>query len=212
MNDLSSHIHHFEAGSQPDRSPLLLMHGTGGDETQLLQFGRQVAPGHPLLSVRGRVLEDGNARFFRRNAEGVFDEVDLRHRAAELAAFVAGARNTYSLPQPIAVGRSNGANMAAAVLLLHPELLAGAALLRAVEPLSAPPVARLDGKRVLIVSGEHDDIAPLHRAKLLAEQLSNAGASVHHQVFAGGHDQSPLDAEIVREWLRGFDTSTGPVV
>ena len=178
------------------------MHGTGGDEFQLLDFGRQVAPGYPLLSVRGRVLEDGKARFFRRTAEGVFDEDDLRRRAAEMAGFVTDARDAYGLARPIAVGRSNGANMAAALLLLHPELLAGAALLRAVEPLSEPPAVLLAGKPVLILSGEHDDIAPLHRATLLAEQLDDAGASVHHLVFPCGHDLSPLDAEKVKWWLR----------
>jgi predicted esterase len=128
-NDLSF-IHRFEPGNQLEASPLLLLHGTGGDENDLLPLGRAIAPGRPLLSVRGKVLEHGMPRFFRRLAEGVFDEDDVRHRANELADFIVEARREYQLVPPIALGYSNGANIAAAMLLLRSDILAGAMLLR----------------------------------------------------------------------------------
>jgi len=112
-------IHRFEPGHDPTARPLLLLHGTGGDEDDLIPLGRLVAPGAPLLSPRGKSLENGMPRFFRRLAEGVFDEADVRARAHELADFVAAARETYRLGAPVAMGYSNGANIAAAVMLLR---------------------------------------------------------------------------------------------
>ena len=148
-----SFIHRFEPGARPGAPPILLLHGTGGDENDLLPLGRATAPGSPLLAPRGKVLENGMPRFFRRLAEGVFDQEDVRRRAHELADFVAEARQAYGLPAPLAVGYSNGANIAAALLLLRPEALAGAALLRPMVPLGAPPPADLTGKPVLLLSG-----------------------------------------------------------
>jgi phospholipase/carboxylesterase len=196
-----SHIHRFVAGSQPSRPALLLMHGTGGDETQLLAFGSRVAPGRALLSVRGRVLENGMARFFRRHAEGVLDEDDVRRRADDLSEFVAAAGKEYGLTRLIAVGRSNGANMAAALLQLHPVTMEGAVLLRAVAPLSVAPASDLSLKRVLILSGERDAVAPIERATTLADQLTSAGAAVQHSVLPCGHEPSPMDVERTTRWL-----------
>src|SRR5277367_4652874 len=137
-NDLSF-IHRFEPATRPGLAPLLLLHGTGGDENDLLPLGQMISPGAALLSVRGQVLEHGMPRFFRRLAEGVFDENDVRRRANELADFVADARKRYDLAAPIALGYSNGANIAAAMLLLRPQVLAGAILLRAMVPFAQPP-------------------------------------------------------------------------
>jgi phospholipase/carboxylesterase len=175
-----SFVHRFEPAAEPGRPPLLLLHGTGGDETDLVPLGRMVAPGSALLSPRGKVLENGMPRFFRRLAEGVFDEADVRARAHELAELVAEARAAYGLPAPVALGFSNGANIAAAVLLLRPEALAGAALLRAMVPLAAPPAANLAGRRVLILSGSQDPIVPAENAARLAAMLQGAGAAVEH--------------------------------
>ena len=116
-----SFIHRFEKGAEPDAQPLLLLHGTGGDENDLIPLGRMIAPVAPLLSPRGKVLESGMPRFFRRFAEGRFDEDDVRHRAQELADFIEEARTHYGIVAPIALGYSNGANIAAALLLLHPQ-------------------------------------------------------------------------------------------
>src|SRR5256885_34211 len=120
----------------PPQRVLLLLHGTGGDENDLLPLGRELDPAAALLSPRGKVLENGMPRFFRRLAEGVFDEADVRARAHELADFVAAAREQYRIAAPIALGYSNGANIAAAVMLLRPETLAGGILLRAMAPLA----------------------------------------------------------------------------
>ena len=201
-----SFVHHFEAGSDPQAPPLLLLHGTGGDEHDLLPQGRAIAPGSALLAPRGKVLERGMPRFFRRLAEGVLDEADLRHRAEELAGFVAEARGAYGLAAPIALGFSNGANIAAAMLLLQPQALAGAILLRAMVPLAELPEARLPGARpdgtpVLLLSGAADPIVPTANASRLAAQLRAAGATVEHEVLPVGHGLSQADLTLARAWL-----------
>ena len=196
-----SFTHRFEAASAPGRPPLLLLHGTGGDEADLLPLGRMVAPGSALLSPRGQVLERGMPRFFRRLAEGVFDEADVRARALELGDFVADAREAYGLEAPVALGFSNGANTAAALLWLRPETLAGAVLIRAMVPLSTPPEADLTGKPVLILSGGVDSIVPAENAERLASQLTAAGASVRHEVLPAGHGLSQADLSLTRKWL-----------
>jgi phospholipase/carboxylesterase len=194
-------IHRFEPGSAEAR-PLLLLHGTGGDENDLIPLGRAVAPGAALLSPRGRVLEHGMPRFFRRLAEGVFDEDDVRRRAVELADFVADARGRYGLAAPVALGYSNGANIAAAVVLLRPQVLSGAMLLRAMTPLREPPRADLAGKPVLIVSGAQDPIAPPDNAARLADVLRQSGATVEHRVLPAGHPLSNADVKLARDWWR----------
>ncbi|OWJ68602.1 alpha/beta hydrolase [Inquilinus limosus] len=197
MTQELSFIHRFE----PEAPPLLLLHGTGGDESDLLPLGRAVAPGSALLSPRGKVLESGMPRFFRRLREGVFDEDDVRARANELADFVAEARAAYGLAAPVALGFSNGANIAAAMLLLRPEALAGAALLRAMVPLAEPPAADLRGRPVLLLSGEMDPIVPADNAARLARMLGTAGAEVTHRILPTGHGLSQADVATVSAWL-----------
>lgn len=196
-----SFIHRFQPGSAPGAAPLLLLHGTGGDESDLLPLGAMLSPGAALLSPRGRVLEHGMPRFFRRLAEGVFDEDDVRRRAAELGDFVIEARQRYDLAAPIAVGFSNGANIAAALLLLQPGVLSGAALLRAMVPLSQPPAADLTGTPVLMLSGVADPIVPAANATQLAAQLSDRGADVTHRTLPVGHQLSQADVTLSRDWL-----------
>lgn len=196
-----SFVHRFEPAAAAGRAPLLLLHGTGGDESDLLPLGRALAPGAALLSPRGKVLEGGMPRFFRRLAEGVFDEDDLRRRAAELAAFVGEARAAYGFAAPLALGFSNGANIAAALLVLHPQVLAGAALLRAMVPLRRPPAADLAGKPVLLLSGADDPMVPAENAARLAALLRDCGATVVHRTMAAGHGLSQPDLSVAREWL-----------
>jgi phospholipase/carboxylesterase len=202
MADLS-HLHRFEPASEPGRPPLLLLHGTGGDENDLVPLAGLVAPGSAVVSPRGKVLENGMPRFFRRLAEGVFDEADVRRRADELAGFIAEARRAYDLPAPIALGFSNGANIAAAVLLLHPEALAGAVLLRAMVPLAEAPAADLAGKPVLILSGQADPIVPADNAARLAALLESAGAVVRHETVPSGHNLSQSDVALAKAWIEG---------
>jgi phospholipase/carboxylesterase len=188
-----AYIHRFEPGADPTLPPILLLHGTGGDESDLLPLGREIAPGAALLSPRGNVLEGQAPRFFRRFREGLFDEDDVRRRAGELANFVAEARRVYGLAQPFALGYSNGANIAAAVLLLHPKTLAGAILLRAMAPLAEPPKPDLSGVPVLIISGLNDPIAPQSSAEKLAAALAAAGARVERDDLPAGHGLTQAD-------------------
>ena len=200
MNIELSFIHHFEKGAS-SQAPLLLLHGTGGNEQDLISLGKALAPGRSLLSPRGKILENGMPRFFRRLAEGVFDEEDVRNRAHELADFILSARATYGLAKPVAVGFSNGANIAAALLLLRPEILAGAILLRAMVPLSEPPDAALAQTPILLISGASDPIIPLSNATRLATMLKNAGASVQHETLPTGHNLTQQDMKIATQWL-----------
>jgi phospholipase/carboxylesterase len=188
-----AYIHRFEPGADPSLPPVLLLHGTGGDEADLLPLGREIAPGAALLSPRGNVLEGDRPRFFRRFREGLFDEDDVRRRAGELADFVAEARRAYGLAEPLALGYSNGANIAAAVLLLHPNTLAGAILLRAMAPLADLPRPDLSGVPVLILSGLNDPIAPRSSAETLAAALVAAGARVERDHLPAGHGLSQAD-------------------
>ena len=197
----NSFIHRFEPATSAGSPPLLLLHGTGGDENDLLGLGKMISPGSALLSPRGRVLEHGMPRFFRRLAEGVFDEADVRRRAIELGEFVGDARQRYGLAAPIAVGFSNGANIAAALLLLRTDALAGAILLRAMVPLSDPPKANLAGKPVLLLSGQGDPIVPASNSSQLAALLSKAGARVDHKVPPAGHQLSQADVALARDWI-----------
>lgn len=201
MSSDLSFIHRFEPGDRLEAPPLLLLHGTGGDENDLLPLGKAIAPGSALLSPRGKVLEHGMPRFFRRLAEGVFDEEDVRRRANELADFIAEARKRYGLAAPIALGYSNGANIAAAMLLLRPEAVAGALLLRAMVPLRAAPRADLREKAVLIVSGQLDPIIPADNSASLAAMLKSAGADVQQSVLPIGHGLSQADVTVGRAWM-----------
>jgi len=196
-----SFIHRFMPATEPGRPPLLLLHGTGGNEDDLPPLGGLIAPGSALLSPRGKALEGSMPRFFRRLREGVFDEDDVEVRAHELADFVAKARDAYGLAAPVAVGFSNGANIAAAVLQLRPRALAGAVLLRAMVPLQEPPAADLSGKPVLIVSGASDPIVPAENAKRLAAMLKAAGAAVEHRVLPTGHALSQTDMTLSKAWI-----------
>jgi phospholipase/carboxylesterase len=201
MSNKLSFIHRFEPGTQPGATPILLLHGTGGDESDLLPLGTSIAPGAALLSPRGKILEGGMPRFFRRLAEGVFDEDDVRRRASDLADFIEEARQHYGITAPIALGYSNGANIAAALLLLRPPVLAGAILLRAMVPLRAPPKADLVRKSVLILSGQFDPIIPSTNSASLAAMLANAGARVQQRTLPVGHGLSQADVNLAREWI-----------
>lgn len=201
---LDHFTHRFVPATSPGRPPLLLLHGTGGDENDLLPLGEAVSPGSALLSPRGRVLEGGMPRFFRRFGEGRFDEADVRLRAGELAAFVAAARQEHGLGAPVAVGFSNGANIAAALLELHPGVLAGAVLIRAMVPLKDAPAADLAGTPVLILSGQADPIVPAANAARLAADLGRAGAAVTHEILPAGHGLMQADVAIAARFLAGL--------
>jgi len=207
MNDSNpGFVHLFEPSTQlpvAEAPTLLLLHGTGGNEHDLLTLGAEIHPTANLLSPRGKVLENGMPRFFRRLAEGVFDIEDLRMRTHELADFVAAATQTYGFDerQFVAVGFSNGANIAAALLLLRPETLAGAILFRAMVPLDPPSLPDLGGKRVLMAEGRMDPLIPAENAARLAEMLSAAGAEVTLRWRNAGHGLTGDDVEDAKQWI-----------
>jgi predicted esterase len=182
---------------------LLLLHGTGGDENDLLPLGRTLAPDAALLSPRGRVVENGMPRFFRRFAEGVFDVEDLRARTHELADFVAAASTLYRFDpaRVIAVGFSNGANIAASTLLLRPHTLAAAVLLRAMVPLVPEDPPDLHGVSVLISAGRFDPIAGPEQTRALARLLIDAGAGVTVGWHEAAHLITDGDVTAARGWL-----------
>ena len=194
-------IHEFVPGTS-NRS-LLLLHGTGGNERDLIPFGRELDPDAALLSPRGKVLENGMPRFFRRLAEGIFDLEDLKYRTNELADFVAAAAQHYGFAADnvVAAGYSNGANIAASMLLLRPEILSAAILFRAMVPLIPDTPPNLSAVRVWIGAGMNDPIIPTSETKRLAELLRNAGTDVTMRFFQAGHELTPADVEAAREWL-----------
>ena len=181
----------------------MLLHGTGGNEEALLSLGRELDPEAALLSPRGKVLENGALRFFRRFAEGVFDEEDVVIRANELADFVSSAASRYefNVREMIAVGYSNGANIASVMMLLRPESIFSAILLRGMTILSNPPMADLSSKRVLISAGRHDPIIPLENAERLRTFLQSVGAEVTFEIQEASHGLVRGDVDIARRWL-----------
>ncbi|MEY2519648.1 MAG: phospholipase/carboxylesterase [Verrucomicrobiota bacterium] len=205
MNEFS-YIHRFIPSEEsPARRVLLLLHGTGGNENDMLPPGRDLDPTAAVLSLRGNVLENGMPRFFRRLAEGVFDEEDVVRRAHELADFVVAAAAQYKFdPQRLtAVGYSNGANIAAAVFLLRPGVLTRAILFRAMVPLTPATLPNLTGARVLICSGKHDPIVPVENAERLAAMLRDAGADVTLRFEEASHQLVFAEIAAAKNWLRG---------
>jgi predicted esterase len=162
-----------------------------------------------LLSPRGKVLENGMPRFFRRLSMGVFDEEDLVNRTHELASFVEEAASEYGLdPKRLfAVGFSNGANIAASLLLLHPDLLAGAVLLRAMAPFELETLPDLSGTPVYLAAGRSDQMIPPQSTERLAELLREAGAEVTLDWQPGGHGLGNAEVESARDWLAGVISS-----
>jgi phospholipase/carboxylesterase len=203
-------VHRLVPGSRPGAVPLVLLHGTGGSEDDLLSLGGTLAPGSPLLSPRGQVLENGMPRFFRRLAEGVFDLEDLRFRARELADFLDAARRRYGLGEvpPVALGFSNGANIAAALLLLHPGSLSAALLLRPMVPLVPDPLPALEGVRVLIAAGTHDPIVQPAQSQALADLFGRSGAEVTLQWSNAGHGLTLEDLDAGERWMETFGLSS----
>ena len=198
-----SYQHIFEPGTDAAAPPLLLLHGTGGDEHDLLTTGRSLSPGSALLSPRGDVNEHGQLRFFRRLAEGIFDFADVDRRTHALADFIAAASPHYKFDPArlLAIGFSNGANIAASMLLLRPESLAAAILLRPMVVLDLPQLPNLVGKRLLISSGTLDPIIPPDHPPRLAAIFRRAGASVTLHTYAAGHGLGPPDFAAARRWL-----------
>ena len=191
---------------------LLLLHGTGGDEDDLLPLGRALLPGAGIVSPRGKVLERGAPRFFRRLAEGVFDQEDLARRTDELAAFIEAAAKNYELDPDgiVAVGFSNGANIAASLLLRHPGVLRGAVLLSPMVPFEPDAVPDLTRTSVFIGAGRNDPIVPVKQVERLAALLGQAGAKVTVHWESGGHAIAQAEVDAAHRWITQFVGATTP--
>ncbi|MEO5816967.1 MAG: alpha/beta hydrolase [Gemmatimonadaceae bacterium] len=197
MTALDLHVHRWVPAERPGLPTLLMLHGTGGDENDLLPLGRALLPGAAMLSPRGNVLEGGAPRFFRRLAEGVFDIEDLHRRTDELADFLAAAVKKYGIAADslYAVGYSNGANIAGSMLLSRPSVLAGGVLFRAMVPFEPAVTPSLVGKRVLISAGKLDQMISPAGTERLTAILREAGADVDIEWQPTGHGLTGGDLE-----------------
>ena len=196
-------VHIFVPPEKPTSPTLLLLHGTGGDERDLLPLGRELWPGAALLGVRGKVSENGMARFFRRFAEGVFDLEDLRYRTEELAQFIdaASERYEFSKARLIAVGYSNGANIAASLILIHPHYVAAAVLFRAMLPFVPDLIRDFSHLSVFLGAGRLDPIVPSGHVEELASIFESGGADVTISWRQGGHELGEDDIRAAKTWL-----------
>ena len=206
----STPFHHVFREPKPtedDGQTIVTLHGTGGNEHDLIGIARESSPLSAVLSPRGQVLENGMSRFFKRLAENVFDEKDVVRRANELADFIVTAAGEYGRDpaQLTAMGYSNGANIAAAIILLRPEVFTRAVLLRPMLPLQDPAAPDLEGKEILILRGDHDVVIPSESTKRLVEIFKNAGANVSDRNLAAGHEITARDLQEISEWFSEID-------
>lgn len=194
-------VHRYEAGSAD--LTILALHGTGGDENDLLPLVKMLHPTANVLSPRGKVLEGGMPRFFRRLAMGIFDVEDLRFRAGELVAFIDGAADAYGFARDgvVAVGYSNGANIAGAILLLEPSALAGAALFHAMKPFDPEGSPDLAGVPVFLSGGRSDAMIPASETEALQKILGSAGAEVTMHWSPGGHELTHPEVDAASGWM-----------
>lgn len=202
-NDLGF-VHKFLPGAEGSGLTLLVLHGTGGNENDLVPLAREISPGAAVLSPRGKVLEHGMPRFFRRLAEGVFDQEDLARRTEELAEFIRRAIDAYDLDPDriVAMGYSNGANIAASLMLTDPGVLRAAVLFRAMVPFEPEDDPDLSGTSVFLAAGTMDQMIPPDNARRLAEILQEAGADLDVRWREVGHGLTYEEIEEAREWLR----------
>ncbi len=198
----SNFIHQFIAGTAPNAVPTVLLHGSGGDEHDLVPLAAEVAPVSPILSLRGTVHIDGGFAFFHRRPDRSIDEADIVARLPQLAGFIAAASKEYGFARPpVVIGFSNGAIMAAALMLTHPTSFAGGVLLRPLSPFRDDLPTRLDATPVLIIDGEKDSRRSPGDGAVLAQRFNRAGATVTHQVLPVGHAITEMDERIAQAWL-----------
>jgi phospholipase/carboxylesterase/glyoxalase family protein len=196
-------VHRYLPGENESGPTLLLLHGTGGNEEDLVPLGETLAPGAAFLAPRGKVSEYGAPRFFRRLAEGVFDREDLLLRTHELAEFVKAAAEEYGFDpsKVVAVGYSNGANVAASTILLHPGLLRAAVLFRAMVPFEPDLTPDLSRMPVFLAAGRMDRMIPPDNTQRLADILVEAGAEVDLRWRDTGHPLTYEEIGEAKEWL-----------
>jgi predicted esterase len=182
---------------------LVLLHGTGGNEEDLIPLGKEIESTASILSLRGKVLENGMPRFFRRLAEGVFDIEDLKFRTHELADFIqkCSLHYKFDLRKTIAIGFSNGANIAASILLLRPDVFEGAILFRAMIPLVPNPLPDLSNKKVLLSAGVNDPIVSRMETESLYRLFQNTNTNIVLKWENSSHNLIKEDIVVARKWI-----------
>lgn len=182
---------------------LVLLHGTGGDAEQMLELGRELASQAHLLAIQGNVMENGYARYFKRQSEGVYDLDDLKQRTEDLNYFLKSALRQHQLEtkETYLIGFSNGANMAISLALNYPDLIDGLVLLRPLYPHqpSSPPDLR--GKNILLIAGQHDPLASQQQTQDLMKMLQSFDANVTAHFIATDHQLSEMDISLTQQWL-----------
>ncbi len=205
MLNTFTYVHRYSP-PQPGGLPvtLLLLHGTGGDETSMLPLAAEVAPGTAYCSPRGKMVIDNMRRFFPNPGEEQVDSDEIAYRAAELAAFVYNTADAYGFDpkRVVAMGYSNGAAMAASLLLYHPRLLLGALIFRPVLPPAPHRLPDLSGRPVFIAGGRQDALAAPHDSEELAKLLQAAKADVTLRWEDTGHKLRPVEMQVARDWLK----------
>lgn len=196
-------VHRFRPGAPGSSDTIVVLHGTGGNEDDLLGLAQTVAPGAAVISPRGKVLEAGAPRFFRRLAEGVFDPAEVQARGEELAEFIRAAVTHYELDakRVFALGYSNGANIASTVMLIEPVLIRAAVLIRPMLVFEPEEKADLTGKAALISAGRVDPIVPTVSVEKLVRLLEERGAEVTLKWQLGGHNLVPSEIKEAADWL-----------
>ncbi len=194
--------HIFQKGNDPSKPTLLLLHGTGGTEQDLLPLTEMIDSDANVLSVRGNVSENGMPRFFKRLAEGVFDEEDLVYRTNELNTFLDEAAEKYTFDRNniLAIGYSNGANIAASLLFHYQDALKGAILHHPMVPRRGINLPDLTGKHVFIAAGTNDPICSSQESEELLSLLEGAGAKVELHWENKGHQLTGGEVEAARNW------------
>lgn len=201
---MSHHTHTIQLSKKPNAPVLILLHGTGGDEYSLLELGAEIAPDATLIGIKGNVMEGNAPRYFRRLAEGVFDFEDLALRTKELDDFLTWIRNEYHLVDCafIAIGYSNGANIAANLLLTGSKNIQKAVLFRAMTPANPPALPNLHDIEVLIQAGEHDTMMTRSESEKLQKILQDSGATCELRFQPSGHNLSYTDVMAAKAWLQ----------
>ena len=200
MTDLG-YVHRFIPATDPSKTPLLLLHGQGGNEEDLLPLGEQMAPGAALLSPRGNTQSQGMTRFFGRLPNGDWDVPDFKQRTVELAGFVERAQKAYGLGKLFVLGFSNGSNIGWSLLMARPDLIKGAVLLRSMLPYDPRPVPKLPGVPILQLAGDRDQVLPPGQPAPLIAALEETGADLTHAILPAGHRLTEQDFAIIRDWL-----------
>jgi phospholipase/carboxylesterase len=200
---MSFHFHYEPATNAKEARTLVLLHGTGGTERDLVSLGKDLLPGAAIISPRGKVNEHGMSRWFRRFAEGVFDEADMSAQADDLADFLKGeGKGDGEGKNLVALGYSNGANMGAALMTFHPEVLTGLIMWRGMSILREQPTPDLAGKKILMINGLTDQMGPIESARNQAEHFRRCGADMTAHELGTGHGLTQADFSLTQEWLK----------